>query len=78
MRAKLESYTDLQAKELKKPRWYVLARLPVEYPILFFRYYILRRNCTGGLTGLRITHEIARARWRRLLKIARAQREAGV
>ena len=51
MRAKLESYTDLQAKELKKPRWYVLARLPVEYPILFFRYYILRRNCTGGVTG---------------------------
>ena len=51
MRAKLESYTDLQAKELKKPRWYVLARLPFEYPILFFRYYVLRRNCTGGLTG---------------------------
>ena len=40
MRAKLESYTDLQAKELKKPRWYVLARLPFEYPILFFRYYV--------------------------------------
>jgi glycosyltransferase involved in cell wall biosynthesis len=76
VRAKLESYTNLQAKELKKPRWYVLARLPVEYPILFFRYYILRRNCTGGLTGLRIAHEIARARWRRLLKIARHQREA--
>ena len=51
MRAKLESYTDLQAKELKKPRWYVLARLPFEYPILFFRYYVLRRNFTGGLTG---------------------------
>ena len=73
VRAKLEKYTDLQAKELKKPRWYVLARLPVEYPILFFRYYVLRRNFTGGLTGLRITHEIARARTRRLLKIAKAQ-----
>ncbi|HEY8246551.1 MAG TPA: glycosyltransferase family 2 protein [Hyphomicrobium sp.] len=78
VRSKLESYTDLQAKELKKPRWYVLARLPFEYPILFFRYYIMRRNWTGGLTGLRITHEIARARWRRLLKIARQQREARV
>lgn len=76
VRAKLESYTDLQAKELQKPRWYVLARLPFEYPILFFRYYIMRRNCTGGLTGLRITHEIARARWRRLIKIAR-QQQAG-
>jgi len=73
VRSKLESYTDLQAKELKKPRWQVLARLPVEYPVLFFRYYVLRRNITGGLTGLRITHEIARARTRRLLKIARAQ-----
>jgi len=78
VRAKLESYTDLQAKELKKSRWYVLARLPFEYPILFFRYYIMRRNCTGGLTGLRITHEIAHARWRRLLKIARRQREARI
>jgi len=74
VRSKLERYTDLQAKELKKPRWYVLARLPFEYPILFFRYYILRRNCTGGLTGLRIAHEIARARTRRLLKIARYRR----
>lgn len=75
VRTKLESYTDLQAKELKKNRWAVLARLPFEYPFLFFRYYVLRRNITGGLTGLRITHEIARARTRRLLKIARQQRE---
>ena len=51
VRAKLEKYTDLQAKELKKPRWYVLARLPFEYPVLFFRYYVLRRNFTGGWLG---------------------------
>ena len=76
VRRKLESYTDLQAKELKKSRASVLARLPIEYPVLFFRYYVLRRNITGGLTGIRITHEIARARTRRLLKIARAQRAA--
>lgn len=76
VRRKLESYTDLQAKELKKSRWSVLARLPIEYPVLFFRYYVLRRNFTGGLTGIRITHEIARARTRRLLKIARAQMAA--
>lgn len=73
VRSKLERYTDLQAKELKKPRWQVLLRLPIEYPVLFFRYYILRCNFTGGLTGLRIAHEIARARTRRLIKIARAQ-----
>ena len=69
VRAKLEKYTDLQAKELKKPRWYVLARLPFEYPLLFFRYYVLRRNFTGGWLGLRIAHDIAAARFRRLLKI---------
>lgn len=73
VRSKLESYTDLQAKELKKPRWLILARLPVEYPILFFRYYILRRNFTGGLTGLRVAHEIARARTRRLVKMLNHQ-----
>jgi hypothetical protein len=77
VRRKLESYTDLQAKELKKSRWSVMARLPVEYPVLFFRYYILRRNFTGGITGIRVTHEIARARTRRLLKIARAQMAHG-
>ena len=69
VRAKLEKYTDLQAKELKKPRWSILARLPFEYPVLFFRYYILRRNFTGGWLGLRIAHDIAAARFRRLLKI---------
>jgi len=74
VRDKLESYTNLQAKELKKPRWKILARLPLEYPVLFFRYYILRCNFTGGLTGLQITHEIARARTRRLLKMLRSQR----
>jgi glycosyltransferase involved in cell wall biosynthesis len=73
VRQKLESYTNLQAKELKKSRRSVLMRLPTEYPVLFFRYYVLRRNITGGLTGLRIAHEIARARTRRLLKILKAQ-----
>jgi glycosyltransferase involved in cell wall biosynthesis len=71
LRGKLDRYTDLQAKELKKPRWAILLRLPFEYPILFFRYYILRRHFTGGLTGLRAAHAIASARRRRLLKILR-------
>lgn len=74
VRKKLESYTSLQAKELKKPRWQLLARMPFEYPVLFFRYYILRRNFTGGLTGLRIAHIIAKARAGRLGKILRQQR----
>jgi glycosyltransferase involved in cell wall biosynthesis len=73
VRAKLERYTDLQAKELRKPLWVILARLPIEYPFLYFRYFILRRNFTGGLFGLRVTHHIAAARSRRLLKILRYQ-----
>jgi glycosyltransferase involved in cell wall biosynthesis len=73
VRAKLERYTDLQAKELSKPRAVILARLPFEYPFLFFRYYVLRRNFTGGIFGLQIAHEISKARFRRLLKILRAR-----
>jgi glycosyltransferase involved in cell wall biosynthesis len=67
--AKLDKYTDLQAKELKKSRWQIRARLPIEYPVQFFRYYILRRNFTGGLTGVRVAHAIARARTDRLRKM---------
>jgi len=69
VRTKLDRYTDLQAKELKKPRLLIAIRLPFEYPILFFRYYVLRRNFTGGWFGLRISHVIANARYKRLLKI---------
>lgn len=71
VRDKLESYTDLQAKELRKPPLVILLRLPFEYPILLFRYYILRRHFTGGWLGLRIAHAIAAARFRRLLKMLR-------
>ena len=74
LRAKLEKYTDLQAKELKKPRWLILLRLPIEYPFLFIRYYFLRRNFTGGRFGLHVTHKIAMARFKRLIKILRHQR----
>jgi len=74
VRAKLDKYTDLQAKELKKPRWQILLRLPFEYPFLFFRYYVLRCNFTGGLTGLKIAHMIAWARTKRLLKILQQQK----
>jgi len=78
LRAKLEKYTDLQAKELKKPRWLILLRLPIEYPFLFLRYYFLRRNFTGGRFGLHVTHRIALARSNRLVKILRHQRQRGV
>ncbi len=77
LRNKLEKYTDLQAKELKKPRWLVLMRLPIEYPFLFFRYYVLRCNFTGGRFGLSVAHKIALARTKRLWKILKHQRQTG-
>jgi glycosyltransferase involved in cell wall biosynthesis len=30
-----------------------MSRLLTEFPMNFFKYYIIRRHCTGGLTGLR-------------------------
>jgi glycosyltransferase involved in cell wall biosynthesis len=75
-RAKLECYGDLQVMVLKKPAWVVLLRLPWEYPMQFFRQYILRRNFTGGAVGLLISHELAIARSRRLLKFLGLSRPA--
>lgn len=71
MRAKYESYTDLQALEIKKPRWQLVARLPFEYPFSFFRSYVTRRNFTGGFDGLKVAHIFAAMRTRRLVKMLR-------
>ena len=65
---KLDSYTDLQAKELRKNPAAVMLRLPFEYPVLFFRYYVLRRHFTGGLYGVKTAHTIAAGRTKRLTK----------
>ena len=75
VRQKLDRYTQLQAKELRKSPVLVMLRLPFEYPLVFFRYYILRRNFTGGSFGFRSSHIAAEMRVRRLLRILKAQRE---
>lgn len=77
VRQKLDRYTQLQAKELRKSPLAVWLRLPFEYPLVFFRYYILRRNFTGGAFGLQSSHIAAEMRVRRLLRILKAQSEAG-
>ena len=74
LREKLDSYTRLQAKELRKPPWLVMARLPFEYPAVFLRYYLVRRNFTGGWFGLGFSHISAEMRVRRLWRILRATR----
>lgn len=72
LRDKLDSYTTLQAKELRKPAWKILLRLPFEYPAVFLRYYLVRRNFTGGWFGLGFSHISAEMRVRRLLRILAA------
>jgi glycosyltransferase involved in cell wall biosynthesis len=69
LRAKLEAYADFQVGKVKKPRWQLMARLPFEYPSVFLKYYLLRANALGGLTGLRISHMAAAVRTRRLVKM---------
>lgn len=77
IRAKLDSYTDLQAKVLKKPAWTLWARVPFEYPLVFLRYFIVRRHFTGGLDGLYSSHLAAEARIKRLFKFLEAKKAQG-
>ena len=66
--AKLDSYTSLQAKEVRRARWKILLRLPFEYPVQFIKYMIFRRHITGGLFGLKFSHEVSKSKVRRLMK----------
>lgn len=70
LRAKYDSYTSLQAKTMTKPLWVIFPRLIVEYPISFLQCYVGDRHYTGGWFGLAVAHEVARARWIRILKMA--------
>jgi len=65
---KLDSYTTLQANEIRKPAWQLRLRRPFEYPILFFRYYFIRCHFTGGFYGLKTAHTIAKGRAARIRK----------
>jgi glycosyltransferase involved in cell wall biosynthesis len=75
-RTKMEYYTDLQTEELTKTRLGLVLRLPIEYPRLFIKYYILKRHFTGGLTGLRIAHTLAAVRANRVLKLLKSTVDA--
>lgn len=76
IKAKLDAYTDLQAKTLKKPMWVILLRLPFEYPAVFLKYYLSRCHFTGGLDGIRSSHLAAQARFNRLLKMLQVKLKA--
>lgn len=60
---KFNGYTDLQAKTMKQRSLLSLKlRLLVEFPIGFFKFYILRRHITGGYEGF--TRALAGAAFR--------------
>lgn len=73
IRAKLDSYMNLQAKALKKPLWVIALRLPLEYPSVFIRYFVFRRHFTGGWPGILSAHLAAEARVKRLMRMGRAR-----
>ena len=69
IKQKLDAYTDLQARTLRKRRWVIAARLPFEYFFVFMRYYLARRHFTGGWDGIVSSHLAAESRFMRLLKM---------
>ncbi|HWU49506.1 MAG TPA: glycosyltransferase family 2 protein [Asticcacaulis sp.] len=74
IRAKLDAYASLQARTLKKPDWALWLRVPLEYPLTFLKFFIMRRHFTGGLDGVISAHLAAEARFFRLFKMMRANR----
>lgn len=66
---KLDRYTDLQATEIKRSPWKILPRIPFEYPLQFLKYFLARRHITGGVFGLKFSHELSKSKVRRLIKI---------
>lgn len=74
IQAKLDAYATLQARTLKKPNWALWLRVPLEYPLTFLKFFIMRRHFTGGLDGVISAHLAAEARFYRLFKMMRANR----
>ncbi len=74
--AKLDRYTTLQAKEIKKPAWQLKIRQPFEYSLLFMRYALFRRHFTGGRYGLQVAHTMAKGRAARIAKFLATTQEA--
>ena len=70
---KLDGYTTLQAREIRKPLWKLLLRYPIEYPVLLFRYLFLKRHITGGWYGMKAAHVLARGRAARIGKFIAAR-----
>lgn len=70
-------YTSFQADAARqRARWALLLRLPVEMPLSFLKFYLLRRHVTGGWKGFAFALTAAFARTLRIVKLL-ARSEAG-
>ena len=61
----VDSYA-LQGKQFRRPAWHFLARMPIEFPMCFVRYYLVRRYCTAGGYGFAMAMSMAALRIARL------------
>lgn len=60
MRAKLDERMSLSAAHARpRNRSLTFARLLIEFPMNFYKYYIVRRHFTGGIMGLRYATVLA-------------------
>ncbi len=63
LKLKLAQRMLLSARHARKSsQGRLLARLALEFPVNFFKYYVIRRHVTGGLQGLRYAWISARYR----------------
>lgn len=60
-------YFELQGKNVNKSKTQLLARLPVEFPFQFFRYWILKRHIFGGWYGFAAANVTAFMRFMRIV-----------
>lgn len=75
MRAKLDRRMSLAAEHasITSPAL-TLARLTIEFPLNFYKYYIVRRHITGGFMGVRYAALQARFRAAKVYRLWRRQR----
>lgn len=63
-------YTSYQAEAAApRPPWVLMLRLPVELPVQFLKFYLVRRHLTGGWKGFFFALAAAFARTLRLAKM---------
>ncbi len=71
---KLNSYTSLQAKEIKRPLWQLYLRRITEYPVQFLKFFLFKGYWVGGLYGAKVAHVIAQSKLARITKLIDAVR----